>query len=140
MKPQFSISIEGHDRTIRLRMSGLFDLDAMDRFYEDYKRKSSTYAGTPHLILADLRGMSPSSPEVAARLGEVIEYSRQIGAVCCAHLSDDTVTQLQAARLGRMASPHSDVSVDVVSRDEAEKVLSEARGRLAPLRASSASG
>ena len=127
MKPHYAISIEGNDRTIRLRMSGIFDLEAMNAFADEYKARSAVYASKPHLILADLRGMSPSSPQVAARLGQAIEYSRRMGVVRCAHLSDDTVTKLQAARLGRLASPDSDVTVDVVSREEAERVLEEAR-------------
>ncbi len=130
MKPRFEILLAAADRTIRLRLSGDFDVATMKRFLEDYKRDSRPLAGSPHLILADLRGMNPTSPEVAAILGEAIEYSRAAGVACCAHLSDDTITQLQAARLGRKSSPHSDVTVDVASRDEAERLLDEVRVKL----------
>lgn len=130
MKPRFEILPATGERTLRLRLSGDFDVATMTRFLEDYKRVSQPFAGAPHLILADLRGMNPTSPEVAAILGEAIEYSRAIGVVCCAHLSDDTITQLQAARLGRKSSPHSDVTVDVASREEAERLLDEVRARL----------
>jgi hypothetical protein len=131
MKPRFEILPAIGERTIRLRMSGDFDIATMTQFLMEYKRVSQPLAGSPHLVLADLRGMNPTSPEVAAILGETIEYSRSAGVVCCAHLSDDTITQLQAARLGRKSSPHSDATVDVASRDEAERVLDEARARLA---------
>jgi hypothetical protein len=130
MKPRFEILPATGERTIRLRLSGDFDIATMKRFLDDYKRHSLPLAGSPHLILADLRGMNPTSPEVAAILGEAIEYSRTAGVVCCAHLSDDTITQLQAARLGRKSSPHSDVTVDVASREEAERLLDEVRARL----------
>lgn len=130
MKPRFEIVPTAGERTIRLRLSGDFDVVTMQQFLDDYKRLSQPLAGSPHLILADLRGMNPTSPEVAAILGRAIEYSRSAGVVCCAHLSDDTVTQLQAARLGRKSSPQSDVTVDVASREEAERLLDEVRARL----------
>jgi len=130
MKPRFEILPATGERTIRLRLSGDFDVGTMKRFLEDYKRVTQPFAGSPHLVLADFRGMNPTSPDVAAILGETIEYSRAAGVVCCAHLSDDTITQLQAARLGRKSSPHSDVTVDVASREEAERLLEEVRARL----------
>jgi hypothetical protein len=46
------------------------------------------------------------------------------------HLSDDSVARLQAARLARQASPYDDSTFDVVSLDEAEKVLTELRLKL----------
>lgn len=130
MKPRFEILPAVAERTIRLRMSGEFDIATMKQFLEDYKKNSEPLVGSPHLILADLRGLEPTSPDVAAVFGEVIEWSRSVGVVCCAHLSDDTITQLQAARIARKSSPQSDVTVDVASRDEAERVLEEARARL----------
>jgi hypothetical protein len=132
MKPRFEILPATGERTLRLRLSGDFDVGTMKRFLEEYKRVSQPFTGSPHLVLADLRGMNPTSPDVAAILGEAIEYSRAAGVVCCAHLSDDTITQLQAARLGRKSSPHSDVTVDVASREEAERLLEEVRGQLGP--------
>jgi hypothetical protein len=130
MKPKFEISAARAERTLRLRLSGDFDAGTMTQFVEEYKRLSSPFAGSPHLVLADFRGMNPTSVEVATILGEVIEYSRTAGVVCCAHLTDDTVTQLQTARLGRASSPHSDVTFDVASREEGERLLSEVRSRL----------
>jgi hypothetical protein len=130
MKPRFDILPAAAERTIRLRLCGDFDVATMTQFFEEYKRVSQPLAGSPHLILADFRGMNPTSTEVAAILGESIEYSRAAGVVCCAHLSDDTVTQLQTARLGRKSSPHSDVTFDVASREEAERLLDEVRARL----------
>lgn len=130
MKPRFDISAASVERTIRLRLSGDFDAATMTRFVEEYKRISRPFEGVPHLILADFRGMNPTSADVATILGEAIEYSRTAGVVCCAHLTDDTVTQLQTARLGRASSPYSDVTFDVASREEAERLLDEARSRL----------
>ena len=84
MKPRFEILPAAGERTIRLRLSGDFDVGTMQQFLDDYKRITQPLAGSPHLILADLRGLNPTSPEVAAILGEAIEYSRAAGVVCCA--------------------------------------------------------
>ena len=102
----------------------------MNEFAREYRRVSRVYAGTPHMVLADMRGSQPASPEVAAVLGETIEFSRQNGVVCCAHLSDDTVQRLQAARLARQIALASDITLDVVSLEEAERVLAEKRQQL----------
>jgi hypothetical protein len=131
MKPRFEISDGGEDRTIRVRMIGQFDLRTMNEFAREFRRVSRVYAGTPHMVLADMRGSQPASPEVAAVLGETIEFSRQNGVVCCAHLSDDTVQRLQAARLAREIAISSDITFDVVSLEEAERVLAERRQQLA---------
>lgn len=130
MKPRFEISDAGEERTIRVRMIGQFDLRTMQEFALEYRRVSRVYAGTPHMVLADMRGSQPSSPEVAKLLGETIEFSRQNGVVCCAHLSDDTVQRLQAARLARQITISSDITFDVVSLEEAERVLAEKRQQL----------
>src|SRR5688572_9139582 len=56
MKPRFEILPAAGERTIRLRMSGEFDVGTMQQFLDDYKRITQPLAGSPHLILADLRG------------------------------------------------------------------------------------
>jgi hypothetical protein len=108
-------------------MTGEFDAQVMNGFVAEYRRVSKEYAGGKHLVLADMRGTAPIAPEIAEVLGEAIAWSRHNGVVRCAHLSDDTVQRLQAARLGRMSSPHDDLTVDVVSVEEGERVLAEAR-------------
>jgi hypothetical protein len=113
-------------------MTGEFDAQTMTRFAKDYRAVSEKYAGQAHFILADMRGTAPIAPSVANIFGEVIAWSRSHGVVCCVHCSDDTVQRLQAARLGRMSSPHDDLTVDVVSLEEGERVLAEARAELEP--------
>jgi hypothetical protein len=82
-------------------------------------------------VLADMRGMRPTHPDVAAILGAEIGYARERGCVRCAHLSDDTVQRIQAARVARLASPGDDVTVIVGTVSEGERVLEEARRELA---------
>ena len=86
--------------------------------------------GAKHMVIADMRGMKPLHPPVAKLLGEAIGYGRRNGAVLCAHVSDHTVQRLQAARVARENSPTDDITVDVSSVAEAERVVSEACSRL----------
>lgn len=130
MKGSFKFTNSPEEHTVRIRMKGEFDAGAMEDFAREYRRICASYGGRPHLVLADMRGTAPIAPDAAAILGEVIAYSRQNGVCCCAHLSDDTVQKLQAARLGRMCSEHDDLTIHVVSVEEAERVLSEARAAL----------
>ena len=64
------------------------------------KRITNLFRGE-HIVLADMRGMSVLAPEAAELFGEVIRYGRMHGAVLCVHLSDSSITRLQAARLAR---------------------------------------
>jgi hypothetical protein len=111
-------------------MSGIFDEAAMRDWAGRYRRATDAFGGRPHLVLADMRGMKPTHPQVAAILGDEIGYARRNGCVRCAHLSDDSVQRMQAARVARMASPGDDVTVTVNSVAEAERVLDEARREL----------
>lgn len=102
----------------------------MKEWAEAYVAATDAYAGGHHLVLADMRGLKPAGPEAAQIMGNAIGYARARGVACCAHLSDSTISRLQAARLAREASPSDDVTTDVVSFDEAERVLDEARARI----------
>ncbi len=102
----------------------------MKEWADAYIAATDAYAGGPHLVLADMRGLKPAGPESAEIMGNAIAYARTRGVACCAHLSDSTIQRLQTARLAREASPHDDVTTDVVSPEEAERVLEEARVRL----------
>ncbi|MFO7177103.1 MAG: hypothetical protein DIU78_000250 [Pseudomonadota bacterium] len=130
MKGIFRIANDVGNRTIRLRMTGEYDLSGMQRLAQELRRATDEYANRSHLILADMRGMLPLAPEVAHVFGELIAYTRHHGVVRCAHLSDDTVQKLQASRLGRQSTPKEDLTVNVASLDEAERVLAEMRAKL----------
>ncbi len=117
-------------RTIRFVASGTLTDDDLETIGREGMALSDSYRGKKHLVLADMRGLKPSTPRVAEKLGELIVYQRSHGVSLCVHLSDESVTRLQMDRLSRKASPHDSATVDVVSLDEAEKVLSEARLKL----------
>lgn len=130
MRGSFKIVNDRALRTIRLRMTGEYAASDMQGMADELRRVTDEYGDEHHMILADMRGLAPLKSDVASLFGELIAYTRQHGVVCCAHLSDDTVQKLQAARLGRQSSIDDDLTVDVVSLEEAERVLAEARSRL----------
>lgn len=102
----------------------------MREWAQNYKDATDSYEGGDHLVLADMRGMKPTNEKAAEIMGEAIAYARARGVAACAHLSDSTISRLQTRRLAREAVEDDDVTVDVVSIDEAHKVLDEARDRL----------
>jgi hypothetical protein len=117
-------------RTIYVRMSGLLREEEMSAWAQEYRRVTDAYEGGRHLVLADMRGMLASSEAVAEMMRDAIAYARKRGVTCCAHLSDSAIQRLQAARIAREASEGDDVTVNVVSLEEANRVLDEARRRL----------
>jgi len=60
----------------------------------------------------------------------MIAATRKDGVVLCAHISDHTVQRLQLQRVAREISAYDDITVDVVTLDEAHRVLGEARLKL----------
>jgi hypothetical protein len=121
----YSVSLDRIRRTIRFRASGVLTSADMRQVAEEAQWCYDQFKGAHHLVLADMRGMAPLKPEAAQMFGEVIKYGRSRGTVCCAHLSDSSIARLQAARLAREASKYDDVTIDVASPEEAEKVIEE---------------
>lgn len=126
----YEVDNDVEKRTIRLRMSGFMREDEMREWAEAYIAATDSYGGGKHLVLADMRGLKPADPKAAEIMGKAIGEARAKGVARCAHISDSTIARLQAARLAREASPGDDVTIDVVSLDEAEQVLDEARAKL----------
>jgi hypothetical protein len=113
--------------TIYLRLSGMIREGDMRRLCEQYRTLTASLCGRKHFILADLRGMTPVSQECARMMGEAIAFGRRHGVVRCAHVSDAAIARLQNLRLAREAPGGDEVTVDVASVEEAERVLEEAR-------------
>jgi len=128
-KASFSVRNVPANRTVYVRMSGKFDIATMRALCDQYRAVTDTYAGGPHYVLADMRGMLPALPEVGLMLGSAIGHGRAHGVRLCAHLSDDTVQRLQVARLARQSTPRDDVTVDVISLEEGERLIREHRDR-----------
>jgi len=120
-------------RTIHVTMTGFLTLDEVREAVIRVKSATDGYKDGPHLFLADMRGLKPAAPEVAEVLGKAIAYTRQHGVVFCAHLSDSSTVQLQAARLAREAVEGDPAIINVISLEEAERVLEEQRRKLLSL-------
>lgn len=124
MSARFDFANQLGRRVLRVRMNGIFDEETMRAWVKQYRELGTQpYRGKKHMVIADMRGMRTLHPSVAALMGAEIGYARRNGVVLCAHLSDDTVQRLQAARIARQNSPFDDVTVDVDSLAEAERVI-----------------
>jgi hypothetical protein len=122
--PDYDIKNELGRRIVRARMSGTFDEKGMRAWCVDYReRATKPYKGKRHMVIADMRGMKTVHPSIAALMGEEIGYARMNGVVLCAHISDDTVQRLQAARVARQNSANDDATIDVATIEEAERVV-----------------
>jgi len=126
----YETSIDQMRRTIRVRASGTLTIDELREMYEASKRLTDSFYGRPHMVLADMRGLAPLSPDGTKIFGDIIKYGRERGTICCVHLSDSSIARLQASRLAREASPYDDITVNVVSMEEAEKVIQEKQGAM----------
>ncbi len=125
LKPEYEVRLDLSGRTIYCRMTGLFQLEDISAWAHTYREATDRFRGRKHVVIADMRGMRSMLPEVAKVLGEAIGHARRHGAALCAHLSDDTIQRLQARRVARENSPADDITVDVVSLEEAERVAHE---------------
>ena len=129
MEGGYSIRNVGYERTIHIRMSGRFDVGLMRAFAAEYRAATDTYGGHDHLVLADMRGLSPLLPEVGQVFAASVGYARAHGVICCAHLSDDATQKWQAARLARQDQPANDVTINFATMDEALHALDTVRQR-----------
>ena len=108
------------------RVSGILGEAEMKKFCDSYRRHGTQrFLGKKHMVLVDMRGMKTLRPSVALLLVNEIAHARVHGVVLCAHLSDDAVQRLQMRRLVRQAATE-DITVEVASYEEAERVLARA--------------
>ena len=127
MEGGYSIRNVAYERTIYIRMTGKFDMGLMRAFAAEYRQATDCYEGNDHLVLADMRGLSPLLPEVGHVFAAAVGYARGHGVICCAHLSDDATQKWQAARLARQDKPANDVTMNFATVDEALAALESIR-------------
>jgi hypothetical protein len=136
MEGGYSIRNVAYERTIYIRMTGKFDMGLMRTFAAEYRQATDTYDGHDHLVLADMRGLSPLLPEVGRVFAASVGYARAHGVICCAHLSDDATQKWQAARLARQDQPANDVTTNFATVEEAmaafENIRKQFRRSTAP--------
>lgn len=126
----FEVSTSLQRRVLRVRLSGVFSAEQMQALAAAMSQATDQFRGAKHMVISDLRGLKPLHPHIARILAEIIAHGRKNGCVLCVHLSDPTVERLQSHRLERENSPADDITVEVSSDTEAERVTSEARSRL----------
>ena len=129
-KAEFEVVLDLANRTIFIRMTGLFSESDMQAWAMQYRDATDRFQGRKHMVIADMRGMKTVHPSIASIMGAEIGYAREHGVVLCAHLSDDTVQRLQARRVARQNSTEDNITVDVSSVQEARKVVEEAKDRI----------
>jgi hypothetical protein len=125
MKPLLEVKVNRTLRIITARMSGLFSEADMRQAAAEMISRTDELGGKRHIVVADMRGMKTVHPSIAAIMGEGIGYGRKNGCALCLHVSDDTVQRLQAARIGRQNAVHDDVTIDVDSPEEAQRLARE---------------
>lgn len=118
-------------RTSYTRITGVLDEADVRAWAKEYRERSTAlYRGRRHMVIADMRGMRALSVKVAEIMGQEIGHARRHGVVLCAHISDDTVQRLQAARLARQNAAQDDLTVDCATLEEAERVCDDVRAQL----------
>lgn len=127
----FEVKNDPEKLTVYVRVSGLLRGDEAHAAFNAMRAAVDSYRGRSHLFLADMRGLLPLAPAEAAQMGESIAYSRRRGTILCVHLSDSAIVRLQASRLVREVSVQDTMTVDVVSLEEAELALDDARRHIA---------
>jgi hypothetical protein len=119
------VSLDRIRRTVAYRATGTLKNDELKVVLQEAKWVTDQLVGGEHIVLADLRGMAPLGQEAQALFGEVIRYGRERGTALCIHLSDSSIAKLQANRLAREVSPQDTITTNVVSLDEAERMIEE---------------
>ena len=128
----FEATVNRSRRLITFRASGTLSLDDMKQIYDEAKWATDAFRGEPHMVLADMRGLGTLGADKQKIFGDIIRYGRERGCVCCVHLSDSSIARLQQARIAREASPYDDITVNVVSIEEAERMINEKQDKLKP--------
>jgi len=126
----YEVTVNRGRRLITFRAQGNLSLSDMKQVLDDAKWATDAFRGEAHIVLADMRGLPALTEDKAAVFGEIIKYGRARGTACCVHLSDSSIARLQQSRLAREASPYDDVTINVVSLDEADKVINEKQATL----------
>jgi hypothetical protein len=123
MKAQFEVKTDTKKRVLFTRMTGIFSEAELRAWAKAYVEGTDQLKDRRHIVVADMRGMRTVNPSIVHIMGEAIGYARQHGVVLCAHVSDDVVQRLQAARVARQNSADDDATIEVESPEEAYRVV-----------------
>jgi hypothetical protein len=126
MKAEWAVDADPSRRIVRVRMNGYFQKEDILAWARAHRAATGHFRPQPYIVLADMRGLRPLPPDAAALMGEEVAFDRAHGCACCVHISDHTVQRLQIARLARQVSPDDQITIDVESDEEAERVMDAA--------------
>jgi hypothetical protein len=121
----FKVEVDRRRRVVTFRASGTLQAEELQRAVEQARTAIKVLHPGQHIVLADLRGMAVMSPEAGEIFGRLIRFGRENGTALCVHLSDSSIARMQAARLAREVSPQDEITVNVVSIEEGERVIEE---------------
>jgi hypothetical protein len=130
----YETTVNRSRRLITFRATGNLSLSEMKTIYEEAKWATDAFKGEAHIVLADMRGLATLTEDRQKVFADIIRYGREHGTACCVHLSDSSIARLQQARLAREASPYDDITINVVSIEEAEKAITEKQKTLGSAR------
>lgn len=99
----FTVNTDQQTSVIHVIREGFFSLQEMQQSVDAVRAAVDTFQGKPFRLLADFRKFKPATPEVAAKLAEILVYTFQAKAERIAHLFSSNITLLQIRRLSKEA-------------------------------------
>jgi ABC-type transporter Mla MlaB component len=108
-------------RTLTLKLCGALGRQEVETLVEAYREATGTYAGSPHVVLVDVRALQPLEREVETVLAHALEQARLQGVVMCVSLRD---------ALRTLAGTLQGVALECRSMGEAHRLLSHARAQM----------
>jgi hypothetical protein len=111
----FNVETDPQTSIIKVVREGFFTLAEMQQSVEAVRAAIDAFGGERFRLLADFRAFKPATPEVAAKLSEILMYTAKAERI--AHLLASSVMLLQIRRLARrQASPPSLASLTTKRR------------------------
>jgi hypothetical protein len=97
----FNVETDPQTSIIKVVREGFFTLAEMQQSVEAVRAAIDAFGGERFRLLADFRAFKPATPEVAAKLSEILMYTAKAERI--AHLLASSVMLLQIRRLAKEA-------------------------------------
>ncbi|AWW75194.1 hypothetical protein CD351_12220 [Erythrobacter sp. KY5] len=101
LTPTYSVTALPDNREVHFAMSGLFDIETLDRFTADLSAAGMPLvkSGGPIRVFGDLTGFVAQTRPVAQRIEKIVHESRKLGVERTAIITDTKLTALQYRRV-----------------------------------------
>ena len=113
-------------RAIYYRASGQLSTAAMSDVLEAAKPLHDSFAGKPHFIVADMRGLAPLSPEAAGVLMAIIRYGREHA------WPSAPISPIRASSDCRRTAWHARLRPEILERGESSRRTQDELTRFTP--------